>query len=112
MGKNTSLFSQILRLFPRSDFQSLVKRTNAEYHSRGVGCWHQFTAMLFGQLSKANSLSEVVNGLKSCEGKLTHLGVKPIGKSTLAYMNMSIAPPGSIGSFSLSFWLKHTQRPS
>jgi hypothetical protein len=43
--------------------------------------------MLFGQFASANSLSEVTNGLRSCEGKLKHLGIEPIAKSSLAYVN-------------------------
>jgi len=44
------MFSQILKLFPRTEFQSLVKRTFAERHNRGFTCWRQFVAMLFCQL--------------------------------------------------------------
>jgi hypothetical protein len=33
------MFSQILQLFPRSDFQFLVKETRAERHARGFSCW-------------------------------------------------------------------------
>lgn len=87
MGKNTSLFSQIQKLFPRAEFQKHVQTNKAERHARGKSCWDQYTAMLFAQFAKAQSLSEIVNGLKSCEGKLQHLGIKPIGKSTLSYMN-------------------------
>ena len=82
-----SLFSQILKLIPRTEFASLVKQTHAEWHSRGFASWDHFVAMLFCQLGRANSLQEICQGLASCEGKLTHLGVEAMGKSTLAYAN-------------------------
>jgi hypothetical protein len=82
-----SLFSQILKLIPRTEFASLVKQTHAEWHSRGFASWDHFVAMMFCQLGRANSLQEICQGLASCEGKLTHLGIQAMGKSTLAYAN-------------------------
>jgi len=83
-----SMFSQILKLFPRTEFQSLVKKTRAERHARGFTCWDQFVAMLFCQLGRAHSLREICGGLASCEGKLSHLGVQTApSRSTLAYAN-------------------------
>ncbi len=35
MNKFCSIFSQILQLFPRFEFQQLVKETRAERHARG-----------------------------------------------------------------------------
>jgi len=82
------MFSQILQLFPRSDFQLLVKETRAERHSRGFSCWGQFVAMLFCQLGRAHSLREICHGLSTCEGKLSHLGIEQAPKrSSLAYAN-------------------------
>src|SRR3989337_2814425 len=55
-----SMFSQLLQLFPRTEFQTLVKRTHAERHARGFTCWGQFVAMLFCQLGRAHSLREIL----------------------------------------------------
>jgi Domain of unknown function (DUF4372)/Transposase DDE domain len=82
-----SMFSQLLKLFPRTEFQALVKRTHAERHARGFTCWGQFVAMLFCQLGRAHSLREICGGLRSCEGKLSHLGITAPSRSTLAYAN-------------------------
>ena len=43
--------------------------------------------MLFCQLGRAHSLREITEGLKSCEGKLKHLGILAPHRSTLAYAN-------------------------
>jgi len=81
------MFSQLLKLFPRTESQGLVKRTHAERHARGFSCWGQFVAMLFCQLGRAHSLREICGGLRSSEGKLKHLGITAPSRSTLAYAN-------------------------
>lgn len=83
-----SIFSQLLQLFPRLEFEAAVKQHQAEYHARGFTSWGQFVAMLFCQLGRAHSLREICGGLASCEGKLKHLGIPQAPKrSTLAYAN-------------------------
>ena len=75
MSRFCSIFSQLLQLFSRIEFQQAVKETQAERHARGFTCWGQFVAMLFCQLGRAHSLREITGGLRSCEGKLRHLGI-------------------------------------
>jgi len=83
-----SVFSQILKLFPRSEFEELVRESKAQRHARGFTCWEQFVAMMFCQLGRAQSLPEICQGLASMEGKLNHLGIESAPpKSTLAYAN-------------------------
>jgi hypothetical protein len=83
-----SLFSQVLSLFPRTEFQAAVNQHRAERHAKGFGSWDQFVAMLFCQLAQAHSLREICGGLACCLGKLRHLGVRAApSKSTLAYAN-------------------------
>jgi hypothetical protein len=88
MIRTGSLFSQILSLFQRSTFAHHAHELKAEYHARGFSSWDQFVAMLFCQLAQARSLREISDGLKSCEGKLKHLGLEQEPKrSTLSYAN-------------------------
>jgi len=82
-----SMFSQILKLIPRVDFARLVNNTGAERGAKGLSSWTQFVAMLFCQLGRAHSLREIEGGLKSCEGKLSHLGIQAPARSSLAYAN-------------------------
>jgi len=79
-----SIFSQLLQLFPRVEFQAAVNRHGAERHAKGFTCWGQFVSMLFCQLGRAHSLREIVNGLRSCEGKLRHLGIRAPKRATLS----------------------------
>jgi hypothetical protein len=88
MIKVASVFSQVLREVPRAEFFGLVKKHEAEKGAKGFPCWDQFVAMVFSQLSHADSLREIEHGLAACEGKLRHVGMrKAPARSTLAYAN-------------------------
>jgi hypothetical protein len=88
LNRVCSIFSQILKLIPRLEFEAAVKQHEAERHARGFSSWAQMIAMLFCQLGHAQSLREMTGGLAACEGKLRHLGVKdPPRRSTLSYAN-------------------------
>jgi len=65
----------------------MVMATQSERHARGFSSWSQFVAMLFCHLGRALSLREISGGLRSCEGKLRHLGISSPSHSTLAYAN-------------------------
>ena len=87
MRASCSMFSQILKLVPRIEFERMVKQTGAEHAAKGFSSWSQFVAMLFCQLGRAHSLREIEGGLKSCEGKLAHLGIEAPARSSLSYAN-------------------------
>ena len=88
MSRFSSIFGQILHLFPRREFFEAVEATRAEKSAKGFSCWEQFVAMMFCQLGQANSLREICGGLASCFGKARHLGIQDAPKrSTLAYAN-------------------------
>ena len=88
MNRVCSIFSQLLQLFPRDDFEKAVRRLQAEREARGFICRGQFVAMLYCQLAQAHSLREITQGLAANEGKLKHLGLNGAPKrSTLAYAN-------------------------
>jgi len=88
MNRFSSIFGQILHLFPRREFFEAVEATRADRGAKGFDCWDQFVAMLFCQLGQAHSLREICGGLASCFGKARHLGIQTAPKrSTLAYAN-------------------------
>jgi hypothetical protein len=88
LNRVCSIFSQLLKLIPRLEFEAAVQKHQAERHARGFSSWTQMIAMLFCQLGHAQSLREITGGLAACEGKLRHLGVEePPKRSTLSYAN-------------------------
>ena len=83
-----SVFQQVLKLVPRTEFAQLVQEHGSDRNSKGFDSWSQFVAMMFCQLGKALSLREIEQGLASAEGRLQHLGMTEAPKrSTLAYAN-------------------------
>lgn len=88
MERVCSIFSQILKLVPRAEFDRAVRKHEAEKHAKGLTSWSQFIALMFCQLGGAHSLREIIGGLAASEGKLRHLGVHLAPtRSTLAYAN-------------------------
>ena len=87
LNRFCSIFSQLLQLFPKSELFQAIKGTGAERRTKGFSCWGQFVAMLFCQLGRAHTRREITGGLRSCEGKLQHLGITAPCRSTLAYAN-------------------------
>lgn len=88
MSKVMSIFSQILQLFPKTEFIQFVSETNSNKAIKGFSCWDQFVAMLFCQLGRAQSLREICYGLATFQGKINHLGLKKApSRSTLSYAN-------------------------
>lgn len=85
MHASCRMFSQLLKLIPRTDFERIVKATGAEYRSKGLSSWSPLVGMRFCQLGRAHSLREIEGGLKSCEGKLAPLGIEAPARSSLSY---------------------------
>ncbi|NBC02086.1 MAG: IS4 family transposase [Bacteroidetes bacterium] len=85
---NLNLFAQILGLIDRGMFSSLVREYGCDKHSKGIGTWTHFVAMLFMQMADAASLRDISNGLRSATGNLNHLGVgRSPSRSSLSYLN-------------------------
>jgi hypothetical protein len=85
---NISLFSQLLQLVDRNDFERLVKKHNTDKFSKGINSWTHLVSMLFCHLAKSTSVREISDGLRSAAGNLNHLGVgKSPCKSSISYIN-------------------------
>jgi hypothetical protein len=55
----SSIFSQLLQLFSRAEFERAVKMHRSDYSANGFSSWGQFSAMLFCQIGGAHSLKEI-----------------------------------------------------
>ncbi|MCK5056199.1 MAG: DUF4372 domain-containing protein [Candidatus Aminicenantes bacterium] len=51
MINHSSIFSQLLKLFPRYAFAKLVREHKTDFRSKGFNSWDQFVSMLFCQLA-------------------------------------------------------------
>jgi len=108
--KNTSLslFRQVLNLIPKREFEGIILKHAGDKHKQSFDSWAHFVSMIFCQLAQAGSLREICGGLKTCGGKLNHLGIETApSKSNLSYANRHRDP----GLFKEIFFmlLKHCQ---
>jgi Transposase DDE domain/Domain of unknown function (DUF4372) len=87
MPHHNTVMHQILKYVPWDVFERLVDEHNADKHVRRLSTKSQFVALLYGQLSGAVSLREIVTGLQSHQARLYHLGMEPVRRSTLADAN-------------------------
>jgi hypothetical protein len=87
MRHQNTVFSNLLKLVPRHRFDRVVAEHEGDYRVRRLTCWSQFVAMLYGQVSGAQSLRELVSAWESQGNLLYHLGAKKVRRSTLSDAN-------------------------
>lgn len=82
------IMNQILRLIPKNKISEVANTTQCDRYYKKIPLMKHLTTMLFGVLSRCNSIREICAGMLLCEGKLSHIGLeKVIPKSTLADAN-------------------------
>ncbi|MBF0304373.1 MAG: IS4 family transposase [Alphaproteobacteria bacterium] len=87
MRHQNSVLHDLLKHVPWDSFDRLVARHGADERMRRLTTKSQLIALLYGQLSGASSLREIVGGLESHAARLYHLGARPTQRSTLAEAN-------------------------
>jgi hypothetical protein len=87
MRHQNSVFHGLLKYLPWGEFDRLVAVHRADSRVRRLTTKSQFMALLYGQLSGASSLREIVAGLQSHEARRYHLGARAVPRSTLADAN-------------------------
>jgi IS4 transposase len=87
MLHQNSVFHGLLKYLPWHAVECSVEKHGADDLSRKLNTKRHLIALLFGQLSGAASLREIVNGMTSHETQLYHLGTAPVKRSTLSDAN-------------------------
>jgi IS4 transposase len=87
MRHQNSVFHSVLKQVPWTEFDRLVELHGADARVRQLTTKSQFVALLYGQLSGAASLREIVVGLESHAARLYHLGANRVRRSTLSDAN-------------------------
>lgn len=88
MNRGKYVFSQILELVNKYEFEKIVKKYNGNYRVRELNCWNQFIQLFFGQLTNLNSIRDICLCLKAHNNKLYHLGIKNyVNHTTLSRAN-------------------------
>lgn len=87
MRHENSVFHQIQKHVPWTEFDKLVDKHGADRRVRRLTTKQQFLALLFGQLAGAVSLREIETGLASQSARLYHAGGRCVARTTLADAN-------------------------
>ncbi len=87
MAHANTIFSQLLKLVSRHDFQSLAKQHHQGQPLRKISRWDQFVSLAMAQLSGRQSLRDIEANMNAQAGSHYHLGVGRIAKSSLARVN-------------------------
>ena len=83
MSKNTEIkfvgqpiFKQVINLIDAINFTGIVKKHNADRYYKAFRAKTQLITVLFGILSRCDSMTEICEGLRAMGGKLNHLGLE------------------------------------
>ena len=76
-----------MKALPRGRFEQLVEHHQADKHNKGFSCWQHLIAMVYAQLSGAQSLRQTEAGFNSAVAHHYHLGCDEIHRSTLSQAN-------------------------
>ena len=77
------IFKQIISLIDKVDLKGIVKKHNSDYYYKAFKSKTQLITLLFGIMSRCDSMTEICEGLRAMGGKLNHLGLeKAPAKST------------------------------
>ena len=87
MAHCNKIFSQILKLVPRHEFETLAKQHHSGRSFRTASRWSQFVTLTMAQLSGRNSLRDIVENLSAQMHRLYHLGSAKISRSNLSRIN-------------------------
>ena len=87
MSHHNTVFSQLLKLVSRHEFETLAKQHHSGRSFRTATRWSQFVTMTMAQLSGRNSLRDIVENMSAQAHRLYHLGSAKLSKSNLSRIN-------------------------
>jgi len=83
MGKDSEIklvgqpiFKQIIDLLSVINLESIIKKHNSDYYYKAFKSKTHIITMLFGILSRCDSMGEICEGMRAMRGKLNQLGLK------------------------------------
>jgi len=87
MAHNNTVFSQLLKLISRHEFEALSNQHHSGRSFRTASRWSQFVTMMMAQLAGRNSLRDIVENVSAQTHRLYHLGCTKISRSNLSRIN-------------------------
>ena len=87
MAHNSTVFSQLLKLVSRHEFEALAKQHHSGRSFRTASRWSQFVTLSLAQLTGRDSLRDIVENMSAQAHRLYHLGSAKLSRSNLSRMN-------------------------
>jgi len=70
------VLKQIMEIATAIDIKGIIREKQSDRYYKSFGSMTHLVTMLFGILSRCDSMTEVCEGLRGMGGKLNHLGLK------------------------------------
>jgi len=87
LAHHNTVFSQLLKLIPRHEFETLANQHHCGRSFRTASRWSQFVTMAMGQLAGRNSLRDIIENISAQAHRLYHLGSAKLSRSNLSRIN-------------------------
>ena len=84
MAHCNTILSQILKIVPRHEFETLAIEHHSGRSFRKASRWSQFVSLAMAQLSGRTSLRDIIDNLCAQTHRLYHLGSARLSRSNLA----------------------------
>ncbi len=69
------IFKQLIDLLPRDKFDLLVTQHQSDKYYKTYSSWNQLLTLLFGILSRCDSMGETCDAMQTLQGKLNYFGL-------------------------------------
>lgn len=90
MHNQSFVFSQLASFLNRSKFNRIVAKCQGDSYIKHFSCWNQLKVLMFGQLSRRESLRDLIIAVDAHSGKSKFLGCgDSITRSNLAKANQN-----------------------
>jgi len=88
MNQGKTIFAQVMKFIPHSEFALCVRRYEGEKYVKSFTCMDQYLCMAFAQLTYRESLRDIECCLRAHHKKLWHMGMRSRpARNTLANAN-------------------------
>ena len=84
MKQVTTILGELLKIFPRYEFEKLERMYQSNHYTKYYTGWQQFITLLYSQIGGYDSLRGIETSLGVHAEKWYHLGLKNIKRSTLS----------------------------
>lgn len=88
MNTGKFIFAQMVEFLPQRVFDNFVSKYRGNKYVKHFSCWNQLLVMMFGQLTRRDSLRDLIVAIDAHSQKCYHLGFgKTVTRSNLSKAN-------------------------